>query len=82
LFLNSLDNLDDWLLTFFERVVNCGDSPDGSIFDGHDIQSTCAAPTGKCTDYCPPRAFFIHASIYHLLQFYQSFYQSITNSAV
>lgn len=81
LFLHS-HNLADWLLTFFEEVVNCGDSPGGSIFDCHDIQSTCAAPTGKCTDYCPPQAYFIHVSIYNLFHFYQSFYQSITNSAV
>ena len=73
----------DWTLAFFELTVNHGDSSGGSVYDCHDIvSSSCAAPTGDCTKYAPPSAFFIHESIYNFFHTYQAIYQQITNDAV
>lgn len=81
---NFLDqkDLDDWVLSFFETVINGGNSPGGSVYDCHDITGTCAIPTNDCNTYAPNQAFYIHLSLANLFNFYQELYQDITNSAV
>jgi hypothetical protein len=76
----------DWLVPFFKQTIGaCSKDPDNpsggtGVNCKYLASSSCVFDADSdCSDYCPPEAMFIHASVSHFFHAYKDYYQGIIN---